>query len=80
MALQVMHPDQEVQLLDTFRKLYKRERDLVLEIAERTLQGQIKYGPFEDAERRDLARETLEEIMDAHVYTARLLMILTSKQ
>jgi hypothetical protein len=53
-------------------QLHDIERAVVLEIAERVLAGQRTYGPFEDTEKRDLTRETAQELMDAIVYAARL--------
>jgi hypothetical protein len=61
-----------VELGKVWSQLHDIERGVLLEIAERVLAGQRRYGPFEDTEKRDLTQETMQELMDSLVYTARL--------
>lgn len=56
--------------------LGKIELMILAEIQRRMLMGQIQYGHFPREEKRDLIRETVEEVLDAAVYAARKLLLL----
>ena len=64
------------KILWIYENLKDREREILLEIAQRLLDGQTSYGPFVDDDARDMVQEASEEILDGMVYMARKLQTL----
>ncbi len=48
------------------------EKEIIMDIAQRLLQGQKEYGKFQDLDNRDFGKETYHELLDGIVYTTRL--------
>jgi len=77
----IMREFESEQDLNLFGGLVQRLRDLPpieLEIAKMLINrlhaGLIQYGAFEKTDVRDFRREALEEVIDAQIYSARLLI------
>lgn len=52
------------------------ELEILALIAGRLAMGQKQYGKFQKKEKRNLVRETFEEVLDTAVYAARRLLLL----
>lgn len=61
---------QYIQLV--FEALGPYEKDILLDIATRLLQGQRSYGKFQDLDNRDFCgKEAYEELQDGIIYVTR---------
>lgn len=66
------------ELIAIINGLGPAERQVLEIIAKRLANGQVTYGLFDvDSDPRDFARETLEEVCDASIYSAVQLLKLT---
>lgn len=45
------------------------EREIIVDIAQRLLQGQRDYGKFQALDNRDFGKETYHELLDGIVYS-----------
>lgn len=64
----------EQRITLALRDLGDIEIEILNEIVSRLSMGQRQYGVFKDEDPRDWRKETLAEVLDAMVYSARVLV------
>lgn len=64
----------EQRITLALRDLGDIEIEILNEIVSRLSMGQRQYGTFKDEDSRDWRKETLAEVLDAMVYSARELV------
>jgi hypothetical protein len=64
--------DQTQYVTMAFGLLGAHEKEIVVDLIQRLVQGQREYGKFQDLDRRDFNRESYEEAIDLSVYLTRL--------
>ena len=63
------------RLHESWHRLGRDEREIIIEVAEGLASGRILYGELNlETDDRDFAREAMEEVRDALVYAAAALI------